>query len=142
LGIHNFGRTGVRKDKGRRAGFKGEWRLERAEVGETEVGKPEFGSQWFRRRELGKTRRWEAGVGIRNTEVGKTGGRERGSGRQRLGYTSWESERGSESSWEYRLIVMRYHSVSCAMKVLGRRWWQRSRLGVEDGDWEAGVKKT
>jgi hypothetical protein len=68
-----------------------------------------------------KTRRWEAGVGIRKTEVGKTGGRERGSGRQRLGYTSWESERGSESSWEYRLIVMRYHSVSCAMKVLGRR---------------------
>jgi hypothetical protein len=97
LGICELGRMGVGKDEGRRAGFKGEWRLERAELGETElgrhelgaeVGKPEFGSQWFRRRELGKTRRWEAGVGIRKTEVGKTGGRERGSGRQRLGYTN------------------------------------------------------
>jgi hypothetical protein len=38
LGICELGRMGVRKDEGRRAGFKGEWGLERAEVGKRELG--------------------------------------------------------------------------------------------------------
>jgi hypothetical protein len=46
LGICELGRMGVWKNGGRSlAGFKGERRLERAEVGETEVGRHELGAE-------------------------------------------------------------------------------------------------
>jgi hypothetical protein len=111
-----LGRMGVRKDEGRRAGFKGEWRLEGAEVGETEVGRHELGAEVGKpevgRRELGaKVGKPEFGsrsLEASGFEDGSLGRRDFGRlglgfGRRSLGRRGVEKGGREDRGWDIRV---------------------------------------